>query len=84
MLEPYSADVLWIVIFAYVVAFVLGFGLGANDVSNSFGTSVGSKVLTVKQACIIATFAEIAGSVLMGKYCVHVLFVSDCMLCSPI
>jgi sodium-dependent phosphate transporter len=84
MLEEYSPDVLWIVVVAYIVAFVLAFGLGANDVSNSFGTSVGSKVLTVKQACIIATFAEIAGAILIGKYCVCFLFVSDCTFCSPI
>jgi len=67
MLEPYSPDVVWIVVVSYIVAFILAFGLGANDVANSFGTSVGSKVLTVKQACMIATVAEIAGSVLIGK-----------------
>jgi len=67
MLEPYSPDVVWIVVVGYIVALILAFGLGANDVANSFGTSVGSKVLTVKQACMIATVAEIAGSVLMGK-----------------
>lgn len=65
-MEPYSTDVVWIVVFAYIVAFILAFGLGANDVSNSFGTSVGSKVLSVRQACIIATVAEIAGAVLIG------------------
>jgi sodium-dependent phosphate transporter len=84
MLEPYSPDVVWVVVVAYIVAFVLAFGLGANDVANSFGTSVGSKVLTVKQACSIASVVEIAGAVLIGKYHVHFLFVSDCMLCSPI
>ena len=83
-MEPYSTDVVWIVVFAYIVAFILAFGLGANDVSNSFGTSVGSKVLSVRQACIIATVAEIAGAVLIGKYRVHFLFVSDCMFCSLI
>jgi sodium-dependent phosphate transporter len=84
MLEPYSPDVIWIVVVAYIVAFVLAFGLGANDVANSFGTSVGSKVLTVKQACSIASVVEIAGAVLIGKYRVCFLFVSDCTFCSPI
>lgn len=65
-MDPYSTDVVWIVVFAFIVAFILACGLGANDVSNSFGTSVGSKVLTVRQACMIATVAEIAGAVLIG------------------
>ena len=65
-----SADqsVLWIVISGFIVSFVLAFGVGANDVANSFGTSVGSKVLTIRQACILATIFEIAGAVLIGKY----------------
>jgi phosphate/sulfate permease len=67
-LEAYSAEVLWVVIVGFAVAFVLAFGIGANDVANSFGTSVGSKVLTVRQACILATVFEIAGAVLIGKY----------------
>lgn len=58
---------LWIVVSGFVVSFVLAFGVGANDVANSFGTSVGSKVLTVRQACILATIFEIAGAVLIGK-----------------
>jgi len=63
-----SADqsVLWIVISGFIVSFVLAFGVGANDVANSFGTSVGSKVLTIRQACILATIFEIAGAVLIG------------------
>jgi sodium-dependent phosphate transporter len=67
MLEPYSPDVVWIIVLSYIVAFILAFGLGANDVANSFGTSVGSKVLTVKQACSIATVVEVAGSILIGE-----------------
>ncbi|OQR72662.1 sodium-dependent phosphate transporter 1-A-like [Tropilaelaps mercedesae] len=59
-------EVIWIVAFAFVVAFFLAFGVGANDVANSFGTSVGSKVLTLKQACIMATVFEISGACLLG------------------
>lgn len=66
MLDPYSTFLLWIVIVSFIIAFVLAFGIGANDVANSFGTSVGSGVLTIKQACWLATFCEIAGAVLIG------------------
>lgn len=66
LLEPFSSEVLWLVIVGFIVAFVLAFGIGANDVANSFGTSVGSKVLTVRQACFLATVFEIAGAVLIG------------------
>ncbi|XP_041974460.1 sodium-dependent phosphate transporter 1 [Aricia agestis] len=65
-MEPYSDDLLWLVVCGFVVAFILAFGIGANDVANSFGTSVGSKVLTLTQACILATIFEIAGAVLIG------------------
>lgn len=66
MLEPQSSDVLWIVVVGFIVAFILAFGIGANDVANSFGTSVGAKVLTLRQACIIATIFELAGAILIG------------------
>lgn len=67
-MEPFSPEILWLVICSFVVSFVLAFGIGANDVANSFGTSVGSKVLTVRTACWLATVFEIAGAVLIGKY----------------
>ncbi|KAH3709863.1 sodium-dependent phosphate transporter 1-like isoform X2 [Dreissena polymorpha] len=57
---------MWIVVVGFIVAFALAFGIGANDVANSFGSSVGAKVLTLKQACILATIFEILGSVLIG------------------
>ena len=66
MIEPLDRDVLWIVVVGFIVAFVLAFGIGANDVANSFGTSVGAKVLTLRQACIVASIFELAGAVLIG------------------
>jgi len=66
MLEPFSPSLLWVIILGFVIAFILAFGIGANDVANSFGTSVGSKVLTIAQACWLATFFEIAGAMLIG------------------
>ena len=56
------------VVVGFLVAFVLAFGLGANDVANTFGISVGSKVLTVRQACILGTIFELLGAILVGRY----------------
>lgn len=66
LLEPLAPELLWLIIVSFVIAFLLAFSVGANDVSNSFGTSVGSKVLTVTQACILATIFEVAGATLLG------------------
>lgn len=69
-LAPMDPSLQWILWSALFVAFMLAFSVGANDVSNSFGTSVGARVLTVTQACILATFFEVAGSALLGyKVC---------------
>ncbi|XP_061135388.1 sodium-dependent phosphate transporter 2 isoform X2 [Syngnathus typhle] len=57
---------LWMVIFGFIVAFILAFSVGANDVANSFGTAVGSGVVTLKQACILASIFETLGSMLLG------------------
>ncbi|RTG81726.1 solute carrier family 20 (sodium-dependent phosphate transporter) [Schistosoma bovis] len=65
-------DQIWMVVVGFIIAFILAFGIGANDVANSFGTSVGAKVLTLKQACILATICELSGSVLLGS-CIWLL-----------
>lgn len=57
---------LWLLIIGFIIAFILAFSVGANDVANSFGTAVGSGVVTLKQACILATIFETLGSVLLG------------------
>eukprot|EP01065_Artemidia_motanka_P024554 TRINITY_DN2938_c0_g2_i1.p1 TRINITY_DN2938_c0_g2~~TRINITY_DN2938_c0_g2_i1.p1 ORF type:complete len:519 (+),score=133.53 TRINITY_DN2938_c0_g2_i1:49-1557(+) len=55
------------VVCASVLAFWTAFGVGANDVANAFATSVGSGAITLRQACVIASFCEFSGAVLMGS-----------------
>lgn len=60
------SDYLWLLVLGFIIAFILAFSVGANDVANSFGTAVGSGVVTLRQACILATIFETVGSVLLG------------------
>ena len=53
-----------ILIFLTIIAgFIMAWGVGANDVGNAMGTSVGAKVLTIKQAIIVAAIFEAAGAI---------------------
>lgn len=58
---------LWILICGFIFSFFTSWGIGANDAANSFATSVGAKVLTLRQAVLIAAVCEFAGAVLLGK-----------------
>ena len=58
----------WIFACGIIFAFYNAWGGGANDCANSFATSVGAKVLTLKQAVIIASIFEFTGAVLMGSH----------------
>uniref|UniRef100_A0A1A8CXI1 Phosphate transporter n=2 Tax=Nothobranchius kadleci TaxID=1051664 RepID=A0A1A8CXI1_NOTKA len=59
-------EYMWLLIVGFIIAFILAFSVGANDVANSFGTAVGSGVVTLRQACYLATVFETLGSVLLG------------------
>ena len=59
---------LWMLITGGIVSFFNSWGIGANDCANSFATSVGSKVLTLKHALVIASVFEFLGAFLMGSH----------------
>ena len=58
----------WIFVCGILFAFYNAWGIGANDCANSFATSVGAKVLTLRQAVIVAAIFEFSGAVLMGSH----------------
>ncbi len=54
------------IILAGALGLFMAWGIGANDVANAMATSIGSRVLTIKQAVLIAGVFEFAGAFLAG------------------
>jgi len=54
------------ILFFLTSGLFLGWSLGANDASNAFGSAVGSKMVSFRQAAIIASIALILGAVIQG------------------
>ena len=57
-----------IVITGGIFSFIAAMGIGSNDAANAFATSVGSKTLTITQACGLAVIFETRGAILMGNH----------------
>jgi len=55
-------------VMALVFGLYMAWSIGANDVANAMGTSVGSRVLTLRQAIVIAAVMELAGAALAGGH----------------
>jgi len=52
-----------LIVLTIISGFLMAWGVGANDVGNAMGTSVGAKVLSIKQAIIVAGIFEVAGAI---------------------
>ena len=55
------------ILFFLTSGLFLGWSLGANDASNVFGSAVGSKMVSFRNAAIIASIAVIFGAVIQGE-----------------
>ncbi len=57
---------LYYLILAAAFGLFMAWGIGANDVANAMATSVGARVLTIRQAVLVAAVFEFSGAMLAG------------------
>lgn len=57
-----------LLIIAFFSGLYMAWAIGVNDVANAIGTSVGSGVLTLRRAVILAACLEFAGAFLFGGH----------------
>ena len=48
--------------FALVVGFIMAWAIGANDVANAMASTVGARILSIRQAVIVAAIFEALGA----------------------
>lgn len=56
----------WMVAVGLQACFALSAAMGSNDVANAFGTPVGAKILSLRNACILAAIFDVAGALTLG------------------
>ncbi|EPJ24491.1 phosphate transporter family protein, partial [Chlamydia psittaci 03DC29] len=76
-----------LLIFVLLCGFYTSWNIGANDVANAVGPSVGSGVLTLRQAVVIAAIFEFLGALFLGDRVAgtiesHIVSVSDPLIAS--
>lgn len=62
-----------LVLSALALGFMMAWAVGANDVANAMASTVGSKILTVTQAVVIASVFEALGSLLASGQVTHMI-----------
>lgn len=64
--SQFQAFTISILILAFISSALLSFGEGANSSATQLAAAVGSGAMTVRTACIVGTFCEIIGAVLLS------------------